>query len=98
MIGLASFITCVNDIHSFMSLKASSTKPKKHKAMADSDWRKFASTGAWPAGEGNRPAPRQKKWSELYQRVSALHSIFYCLLFTLVIFLLMIENTIKPLS
>ncbi|KAI9520647.1 hypothetical protein NQZ68_015566 [Dissostichus eleginoides] len=40
--------------------------------MSDSEWmsrlRKFASTGAWPAGEGNRPAPRQKKWCELYQR------------------------------
>ncbi|XP_034005948.1 uncharacterized protein LOC117498012 [Trematomus bernacchii] len=41
--------------------------------MSDSEWmsrlRKFASTGAWPAGEGNRPAPRQKKWFELYQRI-----------------------------
>ncbi|KAL3057997.1 hypothetical protein OYC64_010217 [Pagothenia borchgrevinki] len=41
--------------------------------MSDSEWmsrlRKFANTGAWPAGEGNRPAPRQKKWCELYQRI-----------------------------
>ncbi|KAI9525156.1 hypothetical protein NQZ68_009354 [Dissostichus eleginoides] len=41
--------------------------------MSDSEWvsrlRKFASTGVWPAGEGNRPAPRQKKRFELYQRI-----------------------------
>ncbi|KAJ8335566.1 hypothetical protein SKAU_G00389080 [Synaphobranchus kaupii] len=50
-----------------------STKPKTHKAMSDSKWmsrlRKFASTGVWPASEGNRPAPRQKKWHDLYQRI-----------------------------
>ncbi|XP_030266267.1 uncharacterized protein LOC115577368 [Sparus aurata] len=41
--------------------------------MADSEWmsrlRKFASSGVWPAGEGNRPAPRQKKWFALYQMI-----------------------------
>ncbi|XP_031172172.2 uncharacterized protein LOC116061928 isoform X2 [Sander lucioperca] len=51
----------------------SSEMAKSHKAMGDSEWmarlRKFASTGAWPAGEGNRPAPRQTKWYELYQRI-----------------------------
>ncbi|KAK1889705.1 Titin like [Dissostichus eleginoides] len=56
-----------------MTLKEQSRKAKAHKAMSDSEWmsrlRKFASTGAWPAGEGNRPAPRQKKWFELYQRI-----------------------------
>ncbi|CAB1435237.1 unnamed protein product [Pleuronectes platessa] len=31
--------------------------------------RKFANTGSWPAGEGNRPAPRQKKWYQLYQMI-----------------------------
>ncbi|XP_036943223.1 uncharacterized protein LOC119013024 isoform X5 [Acanthopagrus latus] len=49
------------------------TSSKSHKAMADSEWmsrlRKFASSGVWPAGEGNRPAPRQKKWFALYQMI-----------------------------
>ncbi|MED6275994.1 hypothetical protein CHARACLAT_032396, partial [Characodon lateralis] len=26
-------------------------------------------TGSWPADEGNRSAPRQKKWYKLYQRI-----------------------------
>ncbi|XP_073805185.1 uncharacterized protein [Danio rerio] len=46
---------------------------KSHKAMSDADWisrlKKFASTGVWPSNEGNRPAPRQKKWHEIYQRI-----------------------------
>lgn len=50
-----------------------STKPKSHKAMGDGEWmarlRAFASSGAWPSGEGNRPAPRQRKWYDLYQKV-----------------------------
>ncbi|KAK5600524.1 hypothetical protein CRENBAI_017518 [Crenichthys baileyi] len=41
--------------------------------MPDTVWmarlRSFATTGSWPADEGNRPAPRQKKWYELYQRI-----------------------------
>ncbi|XP_073805070.1 uncharacterized protein isoform X3 [Danio rerio] len=41
--------------------------------MSDADWisrlKKFASTGVWPSNEGNRPAPRQKKWHEIYQRI-----------------------------
>ncbi|MED6269093.1 hypothetical protein CHARACLAT_029606 [Characodon lateralis] len=41
--------------------------------MPDTVWmarlRSFAATGSWPADEGNRPAPRQKKWYELYQRI-----------------------------
>ena len=49
------------------------TSSKSFKAMVDSEWmshlRKFASTGVWPAGEGNRPAPRQKKWYALHQMV-----------------------------
>ncbi|KAL2077905.1 hypothetical protein ACEWY4_025590 [Coilia grayii] len=40
--------------------------------MPDTVWmarlRKFASTGTWPVDEGNKPAPRQKKWYELYQK------------------------------
>lgn len=63
----------LKNVHAIMPSKAMSSKSKPHKAMADSEWmsrlRKFASTGAWPAGEGNRPAPRQKKWYELYQKV-----------------------------
>ncbi len=47
---------------------------KSHKAMSDVEWdlrlKKFASTGIWPSNYGNRPAPRQKKWYEIYQRVS----------------------------
>ncbi|MEQ2245911.1 hypothetical protein ILYODFUR_032925 [Ilyodon furcidens] len=46
---------------------------KSHKAMPDTVWmarlRSFAATGSWPADQGNRPAPRQKKWYELYQRI-----------------------------
>ncbi|XP_043092075.1 vegetative cell wall protein gp1-like [Puntigrus tetrazona] len=49
-----------------------STKPKTHKAMGDVEWmtrlRAFASSGAWPSG-GNRPAPRQRKWYDLYQKI-----------------------------
>ncbi|RXN22060.1 hypothetical protein ROHU_036759 [Labeo rohita] len=50
-----------------------STKPKSHKAMGDGEWmarlRAFASSGAWPSGAGNRPAPRQRKWYDLYQKI-----------------------------
>lgn len=46
---------------------------KKHRAIGDYEWmsrmRRFASAGVWPSEEGNRPAPRQKKWHDLYQRV-----------------------------
>ncbi|KAJ8375066.1 hypothetical protein SKAU_G00056460 [Synaphobranchus kaupii] len=31
---------------------------------------KFATTGVWPSEAGNRPAPRQKRWHDLYQRFS----------------------------
>ncbi|KAJ8349270.1 hypothetical protein SKAU_G00244000 [Synaphobranchus kaupii] len=45
---------------------------KKHKAMRDGEWmarlKKFATTGVWPSEAGNRPAPRQKRWHDLYQR------------------------------
>lgn len=48
---------------------------KSHKAMSDGEWlarlQKFASSGVWPSGEGNRPAPRQKRWHELYLKVNA---------------------------
>ncbi|MCI4379004.1 hypothetical protein PGIGA_G00222790 [Pangasianodon gigas] len=49
------------------------SKPQKsHKAMGDQEWmsrlRRFASTGVWPSKAGNRPAPRQKKWYDLFQR------------------------------
>ncbi|RXN05976.1 hypothetical protein ROHU_036803 [Labeo rohita] len=50
-----------------------STKPKSHKAMDDGEWmarlRAFASSGAWSFGAGNRPAPRQRKWYDLYQKI-----------------------------
>ncbi|KAG9270336.1 hypothetical protein AMEX_G15275 [Astyanax mexicanus] len=46
---------------------------KSHKPMADSEWlhrlQTFASTGAWPSNAGNRPAPRQKKWHDLYHKI-----------------------------
>ncbi|XP_041846874.1 uncharacterized protein LOC121643495 [Melanotaenia boesemani] len=49
------------------------TKTKSHKAMGDGEWmsrlRAFASTGVWPPGAGNRPAPRQRKWHDLYQKI-----------------------------
>ncbi|XP_061107847.1 uncharacterized protein LOC133135094 [Conger conger] len=45
---------------------------KSHKAMGDGEWlarlQRFASSGVWPSGEGNRPAPRQKRWHKLYQK------------------------------
>jgi len=41
--------------------------------MGDGEWmarlRAFASSGVWPSDAGNRPAPRQKKWHDLYQKV-----------------------------
>ncbi|XP_045898771.1 vegetative cell wall protein gp1-like, partial [Micropterus dolomieu] len=49
-----------------------SIKPKSHKAMGDGEWmsrlRAFATTGLWPSG-GNKPAPRQRKWYDLYQKI-----------------------------
>ncbi|KAB5574970.1 hypothetical protein PHYPO_G00215240 [Pangasianodon hypophthalmus] len=50
------------------------SKPQKsHKAMGDQEWmsrlRQFASTGVWPSEAGNRPAPHQKKWYDLFQRI-----------------------------
>ncbi|XP_028311916.1 uncharacterized protein LOC114468934 [Gouania willdenowi] len=49
------------------------TKAKSHKAMGDGEWmsrlKSFARTGVWPLGGGNRPAPRQKKWHNLYQKI-----------------------------
>lgn len=81
------FDSCIWKMLIHVSPKATSSKSKSHKAMADSKWmsplRKFASTESWPAGEGNRPAPRQKKWHQLYQRewVYAWHNVLYLLLF-----------------
>ncbi|CAM4560459.1 unnamed protein product [Leuciscus chuanchicus] len=49
------------------------SKPKSHKGLGDEEWmsrlRRFANTGVWPSEAGNRPAPRQKKWYELFQRI-----------------------------
>ncbi len=46
---------------------------KEPQGHGDGEWmarlRAFASSGAWPSGEGNRPAPRQRKWYDLYQKV-----------------------------
>lgn len=57
-----------------------STKPKSHKAMGDGEWmarlRTFARCGVWPSGEGNRPAPRQRKWYDLYQKVKQSYHSF----------------------
>ncbi|KAG9267559.1 hypothetical protein AMEX_G18412 [Astyanax mexicanus] len=47
--------------------------------MGDEEWvarlKTFAGTGVWPSEAGNRPAPRQKKWHELYQKASIKHII-----------------------
>ncbi len=49
------------------------SKLKSHKAMSDEAWmsrlQRFASTQNWPSDAGNRPAPRQKKWHDLFQQV-----------------------------
>ena len=46
---------------------------KSHKAMGDDEWmsrlKMFAASGVWPADAGNRPAPRQKKWFDLFNKV-----------------------------
>lgn len=51
-----------------------SSKPKKHRAMGDDEWmsrlRRFAASGVWASEAGNRPAPRQKKWHDLYLKVN----------------------------
>jgi len=56
-----------------VSYIADMSKPKSHKGLGDEEWmsrlRRFANTGVWPSEAGNRPAPRQKKWYELFQRV-----------------------------
>ncbi|KAI9541920.1 hypothetical protein NQZ68_026385 [Dissostichus eleginoides] len=50
-----------------------STKPKTHKAMGDAEWlarlKAFANSGVWPSEGGNKPAPRQRKWYDLYQKI-----------------------------
>ncbi|CAM4568947.1 unnamed protein product [Leuciscus chuanchicus] len=65
----ASFLLLV-----FLTIpKMSKQQSKSHKAMDDTEWvsrlRSFASTGVWPSDAGNRPAPRQKKWYSLYQKI-----------------------------
>ena len=49
-------------------------KPKKHKPMGDDEWRArmkaFAETGVWPSQLGNKPSVKQKKWHDLYEKVS----------------------------
>ena len=61
---------------------------KSHKAMGDKEWmgrlRSFASSGVWPSGGGNRPAPRQRKWHDLYQKVKYNKICTYYLLVSLV--------------
>ncbi|KAF0023813.1 hypothetical protein F2P81_024443 [Scophthalmus maximus] len=46
------------------------SKDKKHRSMGDEEWmshlRRFAAVGVWPSDAGNRPAPCQKKWHDLY--------------------------------
>ncbi|KAJ8340737.1 hypothetical protein SKAU_G00353700 [Synaphobranchus kaupii] len=41
--------------------------------MGDEEWmsrlRTFAALGVWPSEAGNRPAPRQKKWHDLYLKL-----------------------------
>ncbi|CAB1460700.1 unnamed protein product [Pleuronectes platessa] len=41
--------------------------------MDDEEWmsrlRRFAAVGVWPADAGNRPAPRQKKWHDLFLKI-----------------------------
>ncbi|XP_030248701.1 uncharacterized protein LOC115566827 isoform X3 [Sparus aurata] len=53
--------------------KKMSSKPKKHRAMGDDEWmsrlRRFAASGVWASEAGNRPAPRQKKWHDLYLKI-----------------------------
>ncbi|XP_018967340.2 uncharacterized protein LOC109098184 isoform X3 [Cyprinus carpio] len=48
-------------------------KSKSHKAMRDEAWMSrlqlFASSGNWPSDAGNRPAPRQRKWYDLFQQI-----------------------------
>ncbi|XP_028441948.1 uncharacterized protein LOC114560633 isoform X2 [Perca flavescens] len=49
------------------------SKAKKHRAMGDNEWlsrlRRFATTGVWPSDARNRPAPRQKRWHDLYLKL-----------------------------
>ncbi|KAL0970157.1 hypothetical protein UPYG_G00238140 [Umbra pygmaea] len=49
------------------------SKPKTHKAMGDEEWmsrlKRFATSGVWPAEAGNRPAPRQKRWYDHFQKI-----------------------------
>ena len=51
---------------------------KSHKAMGDNEWHKrlqdFADNGIWPSSSGNRPAPRQKKWNDLYLKVTNIQT------------------------
>ncbi|MED6259750.1 hypothetical protein ATANTOWER_030080, partial [Ataeniobius toweri] len=46
----------------------------RDKFRKDLAWRRVSeetgvAEGSWPADEGKWPAPRQKKWYELYQRI-----------------------------
>ncbi|KAK1906080.1 NAD-dependent histone deacetylase HST3 [Dissostichus eleginoides] len=41
--------------------------------MGDAEWlarlKAFANSGVWPSEGGNKPAPRQRKWYDLYQKI-----------------------------
>ncbi|XP_027138765.1 protein piccolo-like [Larimichthys crocea] len=49
------------------------SKPKPHRAKGENEWisrlRRFAASGVWPSETGNRPAPLQKKWHDLYLKI-----------------------------
>lgn len=53
---------------------------KKHRSMGDSEWlsrlKTFATTGVWPSNVGNKPAPRQKRWYALYQKVMFVYIVY----------------------
>lgn len=42
--------------------------------MGNEEWmlclQKFAAVGVWPSEAGNRLAPRQRKWHDLYLKVN----------------------------
>ncbi|XP_059211301.1 uncharacterized protein LOC131989935 isoform X2 [Centropristis striata] len=73
MCSMHAYIQCLHNCNLLLFFFLIKMSTKSHKAIGDGEWmsrlRAFASSGVWPSGAGNRPAPRQRKWHDLYQKI-----------------------------
>ncbi|XP_035988143.1 uncharacterized protein LOC110367754 isoform X2 [Fundulus heteroclitus] len=71
--GSQSVVTDLQDRSCSSDSDGSAQETESRKSIPDSVWmsrlRSFAATGSWPAEQGNRPAPRQEKWYQLYHMI-----------------------------